>query len=225
MMNLKMKMNKIKEQRNAGFSLTELVVAFAILSVVCLCVSFMMTTGSNLFNRVNKNINLSYRSQIPMNQLREYFIDCDFIYLDEYENSRNEGASQTAYLGTVEGKDEAWVYSIRYYSDQYDETKKNTITLQKEKVAGPGNFSTDGKVDETTLAKNVTSYKVEYLSESSCVNITYTVEYSGKTYTKTQLIRMRNKPTNITSTTYNSENYGTYYESLAAALYKKSTEI
>ena len=62
---------------NKGFTLAELVVAFAILAVVMLSVGFVIGTGSRTYGRIAADINLQYESQLAMSQLQEYIIDCN----------------------------------------------------------------------------------------------------------------------------------------------------
>ena len=63
--------------QNKGFTLVEMVVAFAILAVVMLSVGFVISTSSRTYGRISADINLQYESQLAMSQLQEYIIDCN----------------------------------------------------------------------------------------------------------------------------------------------------
>lgn len=80
--------NRIKAAKNnyTGFTLVEVVVAFAILGTVALCVSIMMNAGTNMFVKVNKNVNLSTKTQMVMVQLREFLIDSFVLAREEDAN-------------------------------------------------------------------------------------------------------------------------------------------
>ncbi len=61
---------------NKGFTLVEMVVAFAILAVIMTTVTLVIGTSSNTYSKIATDINLQYESQLAMGQLQEYVIDC-----------------------------------------------------------------------------------------------------------------------------------------------------
>lgn len=65
------------KRNNKGFSLVELLVSFAVLAVVTVMISMMMTSGSNLFTRNKNVIDLQYKSQVATAQLYDYFKVCN----------------------------------------------------------------------------------------------------------------------------------------------------
>jgi prepilin-type N-terminal cleavage/methylation domain-containing protein len=62
---------------NKGFTLLEMVVAFALLGVMMVTVTLVIGTSSNTYSKIATDINLQYESQLAMSQLQEYIIDCD----------------------------------------------------------------------------------------------------------------------------------------------------
>lgn len=65
-----------------GFSLIELVVTIAILSVVILGISLMLTSGSNLYSAITRSENARSNMQVALAQIQERAIDCDGVCLD-----------------------------------------------------------------------------------------------------------------------------------------------
>ena len=64
-------------RNNKGLSLIELLVAFALLTVVSAAVLGLLTVGANSFRRVNSEVSLQYEAQLTMKQLQEYLVDCN----------------------------------------------------------------------------------------------------------------------------------------------------
>ncbi|MBR0112182.1 MAG: prepilin-type N-terminal cleavage/methylation domain-containing protein [Clostridia bacterium] len=61
---------------NTGFSLAELIIAFALLSLVMIAVIATVSAGSNIFTTTSRQINLQYKSQAAMAQFQQYFMMC-----------------------------------------------------------------------------------------------------------------------------------------------------
>ncbi len=61
---------------NRGFTLTELIVAIAILSIVALGVLSLMSAGSRSYSNVQGQVNLQIESQIVMGQIQEFLSNC-----------------------------------------------------------------------------------------------------------------------------------------------------
>ena len=65
------------KRNNKGFSLVELLVSFAILGIVSTIIGVIMTSGSNMFSRNKKILDLQYKSQIASAQLNNMIQNCD----------------------------------------------------------------------------------------------------------------------------------------------------
>ena len=62
---------------NKGLTLLELIVSFALLGIVSAAVVGLVSTGAGTYRSVNTEVSLQYESQLTMNQLQEYLIDCN----------------------------------------------------------------------------------------------------------------------------------------------------
>lgn len=71
-----MKLPKLKSD-NKGLSLVEMLISFAILSIVTVALMGLMTTGMRFFRSNTAYIGLQYEYQTVMTQLREYVVDCN----------------------------------------------------------------------------------------------------------------------------------------------------
>ena len=64
-------------KNNKGLTLLELIVSFALLGIVSAAVVGLVSTGAGTYRSVNTEVSLQYESQLTMNQLQEYLIDCN----------------------------------------------------------------------------------------------------------------------------------------------------
>ena len=76
--------NDRTDELNKGFSLVELVIVIAILAIVGLILGTLITTGINLYQRQNKDLNLQTRSQLLQSQITTYITNADLgLYMPE----------------------------------------------------------------------------------------------------------------------------------------------
>lgn len=72
-----MKSIKKTDEFNKGFTIIELVIVIAILAIVGLILGTLITTGVNLYQRQNKDLNLQTRSQLLQSQITTYITNAD----------------------------------------------------------------------------------------------------------------------------------------------------
>ena len=65
------------KENNRGFTLIELIVSLLIFSIVVAAAFGFMLSGARSYSSVSKRLNLQVQSQLAMNQLNNYIIDCD----------------------------------------------------------------------------------------------------------------------------------------------------
>ena len=69
---------------NKGFTLTELLVSVVIFGIVLIAVFGFMLAGAKSYNKVNDRLEIQNQSQMALNLIEEYVIDCaGGIYFDE----------------------------------------------------------------------------------------------------------------------------------------------
>ncbi len=73
---MKRKLNQLKEN-NKGFTLVELLVSIALVSVVSVGVFGLLLSGSKSFNNISYSLRLQVESQLALTQMKEYIIDAD----------------------------------------------------------------------------------------------------------------------------------------------------
>ena len=70
-------------KNNKGFTLVELIICIVIFGIIVAAVFGFMISGSKSYETVNGRVNLQMDSQLTMNFINEYLIDCDTaVYSD-----------------------------------------------------------------------------------------------------------------------------------------------
>ncbi len=169
---------KLNIKNNKGFSLAEMVVAFALLAFVAICVFGAVTAGGNMFTRVNEDVNLQYKSQTAMTQFQECFMPCSTA-ITKMED------------GTVYFSDSEKVYALKYY--------EGVISYASCEISS-------AKADLPTktmapLCSDVSAFKVTVNTPSGniagSVKVELTVSSGGKSYSTSQIFSFRNEPVYI----------------------------
>lgn len=179
--------NRIKKplRDNAkGFSLVELLVCVAILGIIAVCVGMMLNAGTNSYTRINKRVNASYRTQIALTQLKEFFIDCDGICEDEEGNifilNTDKRGNKIIYLFTFDA-DENEIY-LETFSTSVDEW---------------GHLNSNG--EKQPFANHITAFEIK-INESRATGtadtatISITSTFDNISNSRKQIFAMRNKP-------------------------------
>lgn len=170
-------MNLIKKlKQNKGFSLVELIVAFAILSIVSLTVLMVMNAGTNMFTTVDKQINIQYKSQAAMAQFQQYFMGCSKAICKTDDDNITWFA------------DDKNVYAIKFSDGKLyfkQATYIQAATLTAADVTDPL-CSDVGDFTATIINKGSTATSVK-------ISLTIT-DNTGKSYTANQVFSFRNSP-------------------------------
>lgn len=174
---------------NKGFTLVELIVATAILGLISLAVAGFMSAGARTYGSLNYTLRLQYQAQLAMSQMQEYVIDCvDGIQWDD----------TTKILTVVNGDGAEQAVQFVYTAAD------NTITLQKgEYTADTSTFAGDGT--PAVLVEDVDDFVISLTPDATdgtlvqSVTLTLDLARQGKTYTGTQTLALRNRPTDLST--------------------------
>jgi prepilin-type N-terminal cleavage/methylation domain-containing protein len=185
------------KEDNKGFSLIELIVSIAILAIVAAASMGFMLSGTQGYSSVSSNVNLQNKSQLAMNYIQEYLIDCnegvffsdadDTLYIIDSENVVNAetGAIEKAYTAHI------FKYDSGSESLYYGE---NSATLVSTDVLTCADSAPD------LLTDGVSSFSVDLADGTRVADATVTISFfvRNKTFTGVQTIALRNRPMPVT---------------------------
>ena len=172
-------------RNNKGFSLIELLIALAILSVAGVAIAGFVMNTSHSYSQTNKEVKLQYEQQLAVNQIRDMVVESDRgIYFDSasktlalYGAVRNDGGNQY-YPVTVISYKEA---EEKLYFGTKEFTSVSEITFAS---------VTDLKL----LSENVTAFEVDLTGVSKDkVQIKVTFKVGEKEQTVKETIALRNR--------------------------------
>ncbi len=166
-------LQQIKKMNNKGFTLIELIVGIAIMSVIAIAVMSLMTNGAKTFSSINYYVNLQYESQLAMAQVGEYLIDTqENIGIVEDKLTIDNGL-HGFYLDETT--------NILYYTD---DTGEEPSIVAKYVTGFTVDFDSQITYDDYTAVKEIT--------------FTLNLERYGKKHEATQTVFLRNEPELIT---------------------------
>ncbi len=194
----------MKKLNNKGFSLVELVIATAILSVVAVTVGMMMTSGTNMYSGVQKKANVLFKAQVGTAQLEQILSDADS------EDGICLGTTASGYkaLYIIDKKiDPAEGEPAGILTTIYHNTLDNTL-YQKEdtiEVATGGAASVTSDNDAVPFCYNITDIDFSVLADKDntkndgidyiySVKFTPTISKNDLDYDRNTVVALRNKP-------------------------------
>jgi prepilin-type N-terminal cleavage/methylation domain-containing protein len=177
---------------NKGFTLLELIIAFAIMSIVSAIVLGFLATGSNIFRSVYSESKLQYNSQLAMSQLQEYIIDCNGGICFETDASSN---TKTLSILNRNSDGTGHLYTVQYSNEQLTMSEQ-TITKNAD-----GSFSytaITGATNPPVLTDHVSDFSVALAlaltnSHVSTATVNLSFQYGGKDNVSSQTISPRNQ--------------------------------
>jgi len=176
------RLNKVKLniKNNKGFSIAEMLIAFALLSVVAICVFGAVTAGGNMFTRVDNDINIQFKSQTAMTQFQEQFMSCSTAI------TKMDG-------NVIYFSDSEKVYALRYDEDE-SKIYFGSSPISGAKANLPSNIT-------APLCSDVSGFNVTVNTTSSdiagSVKVNLTITSGGKSYPTSQIFTFRNRPVYI----------------------------
>ena len=169
----------MRQRKNQGFTLVELIVASAMMGIVALASAGFLSAGARTYRSVNYSLRLQYESQLTMAQLQEYLIDCNggivWDGTDLYVLNVSADAPSDASVGTL--------HCFRYsHTDQtlyYGENRPRS-------AVGPS--------ADDLLSEHISAMSVNLDAVNSSVTVELTFTRQNKSYTSAQTLSLRNRP-------------------------------
>lgn len=214
--------NDRTDELNKGFSLVELVIVIAILAIVGLILGTLITTGVNLYQRQNKDLNLQTRSQLLQSQITTYITNADLgLYMpegadesssmfavlsidDEYYKEKGSTQKQSDFEnGTIHARAAIIAYDSEqskiYYVAGTDGSADGIPVIAefedgkiKAVNAESGSMYPDNMADWPVLSDYVSDFKVKVVDDAKVVNVEMELEYSERIYTYDFTVALRN---------------------------------
>ncbi len=187
---------------NGGFSLAELLVAFALLAMLMFTTVMLMSAGSNMFTVTNKLMSLQYKSQTAMAQFQQYFMSADGGMMKDgnifYIAERGD-------IDSIETFDDRLAKGT-LHCIVYDEGEQKLYLVNAgAKEVKDAGYKIDG-FDRQPLCSGVASIDVvpssepgtsNYSRKAFAVTVNLVLAQQGKSYTAKQNFTLRNKPSLI----------------------------
>lgn len=181
-----------------GFTLIEVVVTFAILSILTVAVYGFAIVASNTYQRQTKDVEVQYEAQLVTNQIHELAIDTGLAVSYSHDavtpgtidvNVANMGMSDADFTATAT-KELAIYNKDRYYVLQWVKADEKIYYYEYEVVAG----AFVCKVDKVLMAEYVKDFKVDLNNVEQNGNLSFDLTFHrSKDYLVSQNVKLRNK--------------------------------
>lgn len=171
-------------KNNKGFTLVELMISITIFAIVVAAAVGFMVAGSRSYSSMTNRVNLDFESQLAMNQVSDYIIDCNACLY--YKND-------TLY---VINKNSDGTYTANYF--QYNADGGIYFGTSSASYSSATNIYLCTVTPTDLLTTDVTEFLVVPIS-SDGVNVTsaaVTINFSkgSATYNGEKRVALRNKP-------------------------------
>lgn len=180
---------------NRGFTLVELMVSLVIFGVVVASAFGLMLAASHSYNSVTNRVNLEVESQITMNQLNEYIMDCNggLYYKTDTSTTPNTSTLYVMDKGSIDTKYDVYVFQLKPDGCIYYGYGKNVATLSGT------TFSFTAFAANDLLAENITSFSVTRTLNSDSTKVisaSVSIEFTKKSaaFSAQRTIALRNFP-------------------------------
>ena len=180
-------------KNNKGFTLVELIICIVIFGIIVAAVFGFMISGSKSYETVNGRVNLQMDSQLTMNFINEYLIDCDTAVYSDGSNmlcliNEAPAGEYIAYVFQFIDAD-----NTLYFSKS--KSQSNSVTLNAD-----GSFACEMDAPEV-LSDKVGSFLVATsiiidgnTTRVGSVDTTLSFNNSSTNKTFSQTVSLRNKP-------------------------------
>ena len=177
--------------------MVELVVGTAILAVVGLTVSMLLTSGTNMYRGVYRSSTVLFKSTVAANQIQKAVVDSKYPFA--IWSQSDAGGTKSTDTIMVGGEDEEnpenKVINVYYYDDE-----KDAIYLRVDSLDITGDNVQINEGETVPFCFNVKS--IDYNPQfNESTNQTYALKLSmvitkfGLDYDRNETISLRNRPT------------------------------
>ena len=180
---------------NKGFSLVELIVAFAILAIAGTAIYGLMSAGTNHFTRTGTDVGLQYEQQVVVNRLRDTLVEASNAI--NYDVDGEGNSSLLVYsledMGTTGSGAHTHNYKYRVTKIFLEGDQLKKISALYDDVADVTTLSGVAATDNSLLGENVKHIDFD-LSEIEKGKIAFeiTFESKDKEITSKQIVSLRN---------------------------------
>ncbi|WP_310601866.1 PilW family protein [Anaerosporobacter sp.] len=179
-----------------GFTLVEVLVAALILSFLIIAICAFMTTGSNLYKKSSREVDLQQEAQVAMNQLNDMILSANRFTV-VYRNKGLQDEVAIMYSQTTEEINTKVNYCIIWIKEREKLyfLKKDadfTFTGTESEMMDLCSVVTD---EENLMAQHIESMQIDTseLVNNQAVSITTDFVIQDNTYEVTKQIKLRNK--------------------------------
>ncbi len=195
----------MKRLNNRGFSLTELLVAVAILGVVSMTIYSFMIVGSQFYGKQASDADIQTEAQKIANTVTNLIIDCEANV--KYDDASGFNFATATTFGDSAGKDaegnDAKGLEITNTNNRfliYPKTENNVRNLYylEQSPNGGGSYPAYDTANAELLAQNVNVFTVDLNrlkglgNGKNIISFTLVYEKGGRTYRGTYQVNLRN---------------------------------
>ncbi len=194
---------RLRILNNKGFSIVELVVAFAILALTGTAVFGFMTVSARTFSKTSAEVNVQNETQVAFNQIQDMLVDAtigvEYGYLANQTAplvKADDASMPAAYYAkelVIYSTDK--VYEVDWVRDSSDITQSKLYLSEYGTVLNSGKVvKATPKYEDALLAEYVTDFSVDLseLEDSRIIRLALAYEKDGKTYNSNHNVTLRN---------------------------------
>lgn len=167
-----------------GFSFLELIIAFALLGIVSLSVVGFIGVGANTYRSVSSEVNLQFESQVALNQLESYIVNCKGgLFYD--------AGGATLYI--IDKPGGSW----KLYSFRHDAALSQIFFASSDIAynAATDAFTYDLPLPGDLMGEHIVGMNIDLsgIGTVDSVKISLSVSTSGRSYAGDKTVALRNQ--------------------------------